>query len=35
MLHDYNHTDAVRLIRMVDVVDGTFGAAAGGLDNLR
>ena len=33
MLNYYNHADAVRLIGMVDVADGTFGAAAGGLDD--
>jgi len=33
VLNYYNHTDAVCLVSMVDIADGTFGAAAGSLDD--
>jgi len=35
MLDNYNHADAVCLVGMVDVGDGAFGAAAGGLEDGR
>ena len=33
MLDNYNHADAVCLVGMVDVADGAFCAATGGLDD--